>query len=145
MGSLEARRVAEGDRTSFWQAVIVDLSFLVAPHGGIRPAQRRRSRLALTLPEREVISRGVTAHQSVRSIARLLGRAPSTVSREMSRNGGYDRYRATLADENAWARSRRPKCCKLATNRRLRQAVAGKLRLDWSPEPDSRLAEENAS
>jgi DNA-binding CsgD family transcriptional regulator len=74
--------------------------FLVAPHGGIRPAQRRRSRLALTLAEREVISRGVTAHQSVRSIARLLGRAPSTVSREMSRNGGYDRYRATLADEN---------------------------------------------
>jgi transposase, IS30 family len=63
--------------------------FLVAPHGGIRPAQRRRSRLALTLAEREVISRGVTAHQSARSIAMLLGRAPSTVSREMSRNGGY--------------------------------------------------------
>jgi IS30 family transposase len=108
--------------------------FLVAPHGGIRPAERRRSRLALTLAEREVISRGVTAHRSARSIAKLLGRSPSTVSREMSRNGGYDRYRATLADENAWARSRRPKCCKLATNPRLRQAVAGKLRLDWSPE-----------
>jgi IS30 family transposase len=70
--------------------------------------------LALTLAEREVISRGVTAHRSARSIAKLLGRSPSTVSREMSRNGGYDRYRATLADENAWARSRRPKCCKLA-------------------------------
>src|SRR6266849_6504399 len=84
--------------------------FLVAPHGGIRPAQRRRSRLALTLAEREVISRGVTAHQSARSIARLLGRSPSTVSREMSRNGGCDRYRAALADENAWARARRPKC-----------------------------------
>src|SRR5712672_4314215 len=108
--------------------------FLVAPHGGIRPAERRRSRLALTLAEREVISRGVTAHQSARSIAKLLGRAPSTVSREMSRNGGYDRYRAMLADGNAWARSRRPKCCKLATNPQLRQAVAGKLRLDWSPE-----------
>src|SRR6202795_4849760 len=108
--------------------------FLVAPHGGIRPAERRRSRLALTLAEREEISRGVTAHQSARSIARLLGRSPSTVSREMRRNGGYDRYRATLAAENAWARSRRPKCCKLATNPRLRQAVAGKLRLDWSPE-----------
>src|SRR5258706_1964374 len=64
--------------------------FLVAPHGGIRPAQRRRCRLALTLAEREVISRGVTAHQSARSIARLLGRSPSTVSREMSRNGGCD-------------------------------------------------------
>ena len=108
--------------------------FLVAPHGGIRPAERRRSRLALTLAEREVISRGVTAHQSARSIARLLGRSPSTVSREMSRNGGCDRYRAALADENAWARARRPKCCKLANSPRLRRAVAGKLRLDWSPE-----------
>src|SRR5882672_10025581 len=108
--------------------------FLVAPHGGIRPAERRRCRLALTLAEREVISRGVTAHQSARSIAKLLGRSPSTVSREMSRNGGCDRYRAALADENAWARARRPKCCKLANSPRLRRAVAGKLRLDWSPE-----------
>jgi IS30 family transposase len=108
--------------------------FLVAPHGGIRPAQRRRSRLALTLAEREVISRGVTAHQSARSIAKLLGRSPSTVSREMSRNGGYNSHRAALADEKAWARARRPKCCKLANSPRLRQAVAGKLRLDWSPE-----------
>src|SRR6202043_1847872 len=108
--------------------------FLVAPLGGIRPAERRCSRLALTLAEREVISRGVTAQRSARSIAKLLGRAPSTVSREMSRNGGYNRYRATLADENAWARSRRPKCCKLAINSRLRRSVAGKLRLDWSPE-----------
>src|SRR3984893_1322736 len=101
---------------------------------GIAGSVRRRSRLALTLAEREVISRGVTARRSARSIAKLLGRSPSTVSREMSRNGGYDRYRATLADENAWARSRRPKCCKLANSPRLRQAVAGKLRLDWSPE-----------
>src|SRR5271163_3211296 len=108
--------------------------FLVAPHGGIRPSERRRSRLALTLVEREVISRGITAHQSARSMAKLLGRSPSTVSREMSRNGGYDRYRATLAEVNAWARARRPKYCKLATNPRLRQAVAGKLRLNWSPE-----------
>jgi IS30 family transposase len=108
--------------------------FLVAPHGGIRPAQRRRSRLALTLAEREVISRGVTAHQSARSIARLLGRSPSTVNQEMSRNGGCDRYRAALADQNAWARARRPKRCKLANSLWLRRAVAGKLRLDWSPE-----------
>src|SRR5450755_2096237 len=108
--------------------------FLVAPHGGFRPAERRRSRLALTLAEREVISRGVTARRSARSVARQLGRSPSTVSREMSRNGGCDRYRATVADENAWTRSRRPKCCKLAINSRLRQSVAGKLRLDWSPE-----------
>ena len=108
--------------------------FLVAPHGGFRPAERHRSKLALTLAEREVISRGVTARRSARSIAKLLGRSPSTVSREMGRNGGCDRYRATVADENAWARSRRPKCCKLAINSRLRRAVTGKLRLDWSPE-----------
>jgi IS30 family transposase len=108
--------------------------FLVAPRGGIRPALRRRSRLALTLPEREVISRGITAHQSARSIARLLGRSPSTVSREMSRNGGYDRYRAALADEKAWTRAPRPKRCKLANNPVLRQAVVRKLKLNRSPE-----------
>src|SRR5450759_2279793 len=100
--------------------------FLVAPHGEIRPAERRRSRLALTLAEREVISRGITAHQSARSIAKLLGHSPSTVSREMSRNGGYDRYRCLLYTSDAWTRSRRPKCCKLAINSRLRQSVAGK-------------------
>ena len=91
--------------------------FQVAPHGGIRPAARRRSRLALTLSEREEISRGITAHQSARSIARLLGRSASTVSREITRNGDYDRYRAALADENAWIRARRPKRCKLANHR----------------------------
>src|SRR5580704_1328810 len=100
MGSLEARGVAEGDRASFWEAVIVDL-FSGGSAWWVRPAKRHRSRLALTLAEREVISRSVTAHQLARSIARLLGRSPSTVSREMSRNGGYNRYRATLADENA--------------------------------------------
>src|ERR1700734_388900 len=99
--------------------------FLVAPGGGIRPADPRRSRPLLRLAEREVISRGITAHRSARSIAKLLGRSPSTVSREISRNGGYSRYRATLADDNAWARSLRPKRCKLANHRRLRRAVAG--------------------
>ncbi len=106
----------------------------VAPHGGIRPLARRRSRLALTLAEREEISRGIAAHQSARSMARLLGHSASTVSRELSRNGGYDGYRAALADETAWARARRPKRCKLANSARLRQAVASKLRLNWSPE-----------
>ena len=106
----------------------------VAPHGGICPAPRRRSRLALTLSEREEISRGIAARQSARLMARLLGRSPSTVSRELSRNGGYDGYRAALADEKAWARARRPKRCKLANNPRLRQAVASKLRLNWAPE-----------
>ena len=108
--------------------------YQVAPHGGIRPEGRRRSRLALTLLEREEISRGVAEHQSARSMAKLLGRSPSTVSRELSRNGGYDGYRATLADEKAWVRSRRPKRCKLAINPWLRQAVASKLRLNWAPE-----------
>ena len=75
--------------------------FQLAPHGGIRPAPRRRSRLALTLSEREEISRGIAVYQSTRSMARLLGHSPSTVSREISRNGGYDRYRAALADEKA--------------------------------------------
>jgi IS30 family transposase len=67
-------------------------------------------------------------------MARLLGHSPSTVSREINRNGGYDRYRAALADEMAWARAHRPKRCKLANNPRLPQAVASKLRLNWSPE-----------
>jgi len=71
-----------------WQAIIVHL-FPSGPHGGIRPAPRRRSRLALTISEREEISRGIATHQSARSMARLLGRSPSTVSREISRNGGY--------------------------------------------------------
>jgi IS30 family transposase len=106
----------------------------VAPHGGIRPSPRRRSRLALTVLEREEISRGIATHQSARSMARLLGRSPSTVSRELSRNGGYDRYRAALADEKAWVRARRPKPCKLARSPGLRQAVARKLRLNWAPE-----------
>ena len=107
---------------------------LVSPHGGIRPLERRRSRLSLTLSEREEISRGIVARCSIRSIARLLGRAPSTVSREVSRNGGYRRYRAAKADAHAWARARRPKRCKLATHAWLRQAVAQQLRLNWLPE-----------
>ena len=108
--------------------------FQLAPHGGIRPPPRRRSRLALTLSEREEISRGIVAQCSIRSMARLLGRSPSTVSREVRRNGGYDQYRATLADERAWARARRPKRCKLARHPPLCRLVARKLRLNWSPE-----------
>ena len=108
--------------------------FQLAPHGGIRPEPRRRSRLALTLSEREEISRGIVAQQSIRSIAKLLGRSPSTVSRELSRNDGYDCYRAALADERAWESALRPKQCKLARHPPLRRAVARKLRLNWSPE-----------
>ena len=108
--------------------------FQLSPHGGIRPAPRRRSRLALSLIEREMISRGLAADQSARSMAKLLGRAPSTVSREIKRNGGCDGYRAAPADEQAWVRARRPKCCKVARHRWLRQTVASKLNLNWSPE-----------
>lgn len=100
----------------------------------IQPAQRHRSRLALTLAEREEISRSVVAGLSIRSIASRLGRAPSTISRELQRNGGSHSYRANQADELAWARARRPKTCKLVRNRTLAQVVAAKLRLQWSPE-----------
>jgi len=108
--------------------------FQVAPYGGIRPAPRRRSKLALSLPEREEISRGIVSHHSIRLMARLLGRSPSTVSREVRRNGGYDQYRASLADDRAWNRACRPKQCKLALSSQLRRVVARKLRLNWSPE-----------
>ena len=102
--------------------------------GGIRPATRKRSRLALTLAEREEISRGVVAGQSLRLIATSLGRAPSTVSREIKRNGGRRTYRANTADQAAWDRAHRPQTCKLVKNRALARIVASKLRKRWSPE-----------
>ena len=102
--------------------------------GGIRPARRHRSRLALTLAEREEISRALAAGHSIRSIASLLGRAPSTISREIQRNGGQQCYRASQADEAAWDRAQRPKTCKLVKNRSLAGVVAGKLQSLWSPE-----------
>ena len=104
------------------------------PSGGIRPVSRKRSRLALTSAEREEISRGIVAGQSIREIARILGRAASTVSREVRRNGGRARYRAVEADKSAWDRGRRPKQCKLALNGRLARLVASKLKMNWSPE-----------
>ena len=102
--------------------------------GGIRPPPRCRSRLSLTLAEREDISRGLVAGHSFRSIAASLGRAPSTVSREVTRNGGRRRYRANKADQAAWDRSQRPKRCKLVKNRALARIVAKKLKQLWSPE-----------
>jgi len=81
---------------------------MLAPTGGIRPPIRKRPRLALTLPEREEISRGIVADLSIRSIAENLNRSPSTISREIKRNGGYDSYRAAQADFAAWDRSYRP-------------------------------------
>lgn len=107
---------------------------ILAETGGIRPAPRCRSRLALTLSEREEISRGLVAGHSIRSIATRLRRSPSTISREINRNGGLTDYRASQADQAAWDRACRPKTCKLAENRTLAQLVAGKLQLHWSPE-----------
>jgi IS30 family transposase len=107
---------------------------VVSSNGGFTPAVRRRSRWALTLAEREEISRGMAADSSIRQIATTLGRAPSTVSREIIRHGGAHTYRASEADAQAWARARRPKPCRLATHPRLQGIVASKLALDWSPE-----------
>lgn len=107
---------------------------VLSSNGGIMPTGRRRSRWALTLAEREEISRGLAKKASIRQIAGTLGRAPSTVSREIQRSGGTHRYRATEADTQAWARTRRPKLCRLATAPRLRNIVASKLLVQWSPE-----------
>ena len=107
---------------------------ILAATGGIRPPERQRSRLALTLAEREHISRSIVAGHSIRSIARSLGRAPSTIGREVNRNGGVKHYRANKADQAAWDRAHRPKTCKLVENRALARIVARKLHLEWSPE-----------
>ena len=107
---------------------------ILAATGGIRPPERRRSRLALTLAEREEISRGIACDLSLQVIASRLKRAPSTISREVRRNGGLKCYRASQADQAAWDRARRPKPCKLVINRALARIVAKKLRRFWSPE-----------
>jgi IS30 family transposase len=107
---------------------------VVVSQGGFEPAKRRRSPQALSLSEREEISRGIVAGLSQREIAVQLRRAPSTISREIARNGGDKAYRAALSDEQAWGRGRRPKKCRLASNLRLRSLVANKLKLDWSPQ-----------
>jgi IS30 family transposase len=107
---------------------------IVTLHGGIAPAPHRRALAALRLEEREEISRGIAVGQSIRQIALGLGRAPSTVSRELRRNGGRQCYRANQADMRAWERALRPKPCRLALHRELRWRVAQKLALQWSPE-----------
>jgi IS30 family transposase len=107
---------------------------LLLPRGGIAPAARRRSRLALTLAEREDISRGIASGSSIREIARHCDRAASTVSREVTRHGGRPAYRAHEADDQAWELALRPQKCLLALHPKLREVVASKLILDWSPE-----------
>ncbi|MBT5483407.1 MAG: IS30 family transposase [Gammaproteobacteria bacterium] len=106
----------------------------IARTGGIRPPERKRRQQALSLEEREEISRGIVANLSFRAIASQLGRSPSTVSREVNRNGGYQHYRAAQAEQNAWDRALRPKVCKLAKNRSLSRRVELKLRRKWSPQ-----------
>jgi IS30 family transposase len=110
------------------------IRYTLRRHGGIAPYERRRGRLALTLAEREEISRGIAANESARTIAARLGRSPSTITREIERNGGRERYRATPADKQAWRSARRPQRCKLARNPALATVVAAKLSGDWSPE-----------
>ncbi len=107
---------------------------VLALNGGITPAARRRAPVALRLEEREEISRGIAAGRSIRRIAARLGRAPSTVSRELKRHGGGSAYRATEADTRAWELTQRPKPCRLAAHPELRWRVAQKLALEWSPE-----------
>jgi len=106
---------------------------LLSVTGGIRPPPRKRSRLALTLSEREEISRGIASQQSLRAIATRLNRSPSTISREIVRNGGLRRYRASQAESAAWNRGHRPKPCKLAQHPVLKRIVASKLKMNWSP------------
>ena len=107
---------------------------ILAKSGGIRPPPRIRSSTALTLAEREEISRSIVAGDSMRTIAKNLERATSTISREIKRNGGIEAYRAAEADAATWNRAHRPKPCKLLQNRQLASAVATKLRQRWSPQ-----------
>jgi len=112
----------------------VSIQFMLAQHGGIAPAARRRSLITLTLTEREDISRGIASGCSMREIAKGLRRAVSTVSREVARHGGRPLYRASAADQQAWESALRPKLCLLAMHSKLQEIVASKLVLDWSPQ-----------
>jgi IS30 family transposase len=110
------------------------ISNVVYENGGVRPQPRKRSSGALSLDDREEISRGLATQLSLRAIASQLGRSPSTVSREINRNGGYHRYRAALADKAAWKRALRPRPCKLVGNHRLIRLIGNKLKQQWSPQ-----------
>ena len=147
-------RMSEAEKTHIWNQRRDGVSFriigrqlgrsnasvrdYVLATGGVRPAARCRAPGQLCLAEREEISRQLAVGLSLRAIAKALGRSPSTVCREVNRNGGRKHYRATRAEDAAWTRSRRPKPCKLASNARLRAAVEAKLELDWSPEQVAR-------
>jgi len=150
MGHLHPRRLNGAEKAELWRRwrqgeslqtigralgwVTKCMHYVVAGAGGVPPRPRRRSRLALTGGEREEISRGLANGASLRAVSRRLGRAASTVSREVRRHGGRRVYRASVADTRAWARSRRPKVCRLATRPALRAVVAAKLALEWAPQ-----------
>jgi len=114
------------------------LYHLIRIRGGVAPALSRRCQRALSLPDREEISRGLSARLSIRQIARRIGKAASSVSREIRRNGGPRRYRAAEAEGASWRRARRPKLCLLAQHRRLRREVIRGLQRRWSPQQISR-------
>src|SRR5690349_25050677 len=108
---------------------------VLALNGGIAPMPRRRSRRALRLEEREEISRGIAAGRTIRRVAQVLGRSPSTVSREIKRNGGCSAYRASGAHRDAWGRALRPKPCRLARHAGLRWRGAQEVARPLSPAP----------
>ena len=144
------RPLTEADKREIWDLVMAGgthgrvgllvgrpravVQQLVSSTGGVRPRDRNRAADRLSLREREDIAAGLAAGHSIRAIARSLGRAASTISRELSRNGGRDRYRPSAADRAAWDRAARPKPCKLAKQPRLRRLVAERLQQQWSPE-----------
>ena len=114
------------------------IRWILKTHGGISPRERQRSERALSLAERESISRGLAQGRSLRQISRALGRPASTVSREVKRHGGREHYRAESADKRAWQNARRPKPCVLAVRPRLQRVVAVRLKWNWSPEQIAR-------
>lgn len=111
-----------------------NVSGILDLNGGFLPATRKRSKHHLSLEEREDISRELITGASIRKIASKLGRSPSTISREISRNHGVDQYRAVSADKRAWIKGCRPQKCKLQLNTALCKLVAKKLQMEWSPE-----------
>src|SRR4051812_32789066 len=110
------------------------IHYVLRQRGGFAPPPRKRATRALQLVDREEISRGLCQGHSMRQIAQGLGRAPSSISREVGRNGGRDGYRAANADQRAWTQAKRPKTCLLARHGTLRRVVANKLAHRWAPQ-----------
>jgi hypothetical protein len=145
-----AGRMSVAEKLEFWRLVRAGVSFRISGRqlgrsdasirqyvglsGGIRPRERTRAAVCLSAGEREEISRGLAAGESLRYVAGRLGRSPSTISREVIRNGGRCRYHAAASDQAAWARASRPSGASWRAVRRLRKTVAGKLGEDWSPQ-----------